>query len=55
MGEYPQRHRDEYEQEWSKAINRFELEFLTEFCTADGNIDWEKLVRFNSAARNDVV
>ena len=37
--------------EYSKVINRFTKEFLDSFCKIDGLIDWEKLVRFNSAAR----
>ncbi len=37
--------------EYSKVINRFTKEFLDSFCASDGLIDWEKLVRFNSAAQ----
>ncbi len=46
--DYPAEHRVIYESEWSKAVNRFEGEFLIEFSTEDGGIDWEKLTRFNS-------
>lgn len=49
MKDYPAQHRLEFEQEWSKALNRFTGEFINDFCTAEGAIDWEKLVRFNSA------
>lgn len=48
MRDHPIRHRIEFESEWAKAVNRFELAFLHEFATPDGGIDWEKLVRFNS-------
>lgn len=48
MRDYPKQHRATYEEEWSKAVNRFERDFLIEFATEDGGIDWEKLVRFNS-------
>lgn len=48
MRDHPTEHRAVYEQEWSKAVNRFEREFLNEFATEDGGIDWEKLARFNS-------
>jgi hypothetical protein len=41
-------HRAIYEQEWNKAVNRFEREFLNEFATEDGGINWEKLTQFNS-------
>jgi len=30
------------------STNRFELDFLTNFGNADGSINWEKLVRYNS-------
>jgi len=33
------------------AVNRFTREFMAEFCTPDGAIDWEKLVQFNSSAK----
>jgi hypothetical protein len=48
MRDYPLRHRTAFEREWGKAVNRFERDFLNEFATPDGGIDWEKLVRFNS-------
>ncbi len=33
-----------------KMINRFTHEFSSLFCKQDGSIDWESLVKFNSAA-----
>lgn len=48
MKDYPQRHRRLYQSEWNKAVNRFEREFLLNFSTPAGEIDWEKLVEFNS-------
>ncbi len=50
MGDYPLKHRAAFEEEWGKAINPFERDFLNESATEDGGIDWEKLVRFNSGA-----
>lgn len=29
-------------------INNFTMEFITDFCKETGEIDWEKLVVFNS-------
>jgi hypothetical protein len=46
--DYPAVHRAAYEIEREKAINRFTREFLNEFSTPEGGIDWEKLLRFNS-------
>lgn len=51
MRDHPVKHRIEFEAEWAKAVNRFEREFLDEFATKDGGIDWEKLTEFNSARR----
>lgn len=48
MHDYPIAHRTQFEIEWANAVNRFEREFLIEFATEKGEIDWEKLVRFNS-------
>jgi hypothetical protein len=48
MRGYPQQHRLLFKKEWDKATNRFELDFLTNFGNADGSINWEKLVRYNS-------
>lgn len=50
MEEYPTAHRRKYDREYAKAVNRFTKEFLNEFSSEDGTIDWEKLVRFNSGA-----
>lgn len=48
MRDEPATHRAEYEPAWDAAINRFTAEFVQGFCFEDGNIDWEKLVRFVS-------
>lgn len=34
--------------EYAKVINCFTKEFIEEFCLPDGQIDWVKIVRFNS-------
>lgn len=49
MKDYPQKHRQLYQAEWNKAVNRFEREFLLNFATQTGEIDWERLVEFNSS------
>lgn len=40
---------DEYLESYSKMINKFTLEFSNKFCKSDGSIDWEKIVKLNSA------
>lgn len=51
MRDHPKQHRAIFDEEWTKAVNRFTREFLIEFSTSDGNIDWDKLVRFNSGKK----
>ena len=48
MKDNPTRHREEYEQAWDAALNKFTRDFSNDFCFSDGRIDWEKLVRFVS-------
>lgn len=43
---------DVYLESYAKKINMFVKEFTIEFCKDSGEIDWEKLVKFNSAARS---
>ncbi|HED38749.1 MAG TPA: cytosolic protein [Ignavibacteria bacterium] len=42
---------DDFVKSYSQMINKFTKEFTNEFCKEDGEIDWEKLVRFNSEMR----
>lgn len=43
---------EEFEKSYIQMINKFTKEFSNEFCEDNGDIDWEKLVRFNSAAKS---
>lgn len=36
---------------YAQMINKFTKEFTTDFCKESGEIDWQKLVVFNSAAK----
>lgn len=40
---------EEFMLSYAQMINKFTLEFGKEFCKKDGSINWEKLVKFNSA------
>lgn len=40
---------DSFLTSYSQMINKFTKDFANEFCKDNGEIDWEKLVRFNSA------
>ncbi|MGX8729141.1 MAG: PmeII family type II restriction endonuclease [Lachnospiraceae bacterium] len=48
MGELPEKYVASYKESYNKASNRLVREFSNMFCRADGSIDWEKLVEFNS-------
>jgi hypothetical protein len=38
----------EFKESYGKLVNRLTKEFLQDFCKENGEIDWDKLVRFNS-------
>ena len=42
---------DVFMEAYSQVINKFTKEFADTYCKEDGKIDWEKLVRFNSAKK----
>jgi len=37
-----------FEQEYAQKVNALTREFLIRFCTEDGKVDWDKLLKFNS-------
>jgi len=41
----------QHDKAWAAAVNKFTREFIEEFCFANGNIDWEKLVKFVSETK----
>ncbi|MDR1883861.1 MAG: cytosolic protein [Prevotella sp.] len=43
---------DEFQQLYCQIINKFTKQFSNEFCRENGDIDWEKLVQFNSGKRH---
>jgi len=48
LGHKAKEKNDTFAVEYAKVINRFTLEFATEYCDSDGSILWGKLVKFNS-------
>lgn len=40
---------EDFIKSYSQMINKFTREFANDYCKDDGSIDWDKLVRFNSA------
>lgn len=49
LGHKAKEKNDDFIKSYSQMINQFTREFSNAFCKANGEIDWEKLVRFNSA------
>lgn len=52
LGFEAKKRNEEYDNLLASVINRFTREFMEQFCKESGEIDWEKLVRFNSAKTN---
>jgi hypothetical protein len=51
MRDDPDRHKPEFKLAWDHAFNRCLMEFA-EFCNSAGEIEWERLVEFNSGRRD---
>lgn len=43
---------DEFMTSYTRCINKFTKEFLNEYCNESGEIDWEKLLKYNSSKTN---
>lgn len=51
LGHMAQERNDEFDESYSRVLNKFTLAFGTEFCNRDGSINWNKLTELNSKAR----
>ncbi len=49
LGHRSKERNDDFMQSYANKLNKFTLDFATDFCLENGAIDWEKLVKFNSA------
>lgn len=49
LGHKAKEKNDDFVQSYSQMINKFTKEFANIFCKDNGEIDWDELVRFNSA------
>lgn len=49
LGHQAKERNDDFVRSYSQMINKFTREFAGTFCLENGSIDWDKLVRFNSA------
>jgi hypothetical protein len=51
LGHLAKERNDDFMLSYSQMINKFTKEFANEFCRDSGEIDWERLVRFNSGMK----
>jgi hypothetical protein len=51
LGHKAREKNDDFMKSYSQMINKFTKEFANEFCDDNGAINWEKLVKFNSASK----
>jgi hypothetical protein len=49
LGHKAKEKNEDFIKSYSKMINKFTVEFAKDFCNKAGEINWEKLVKFNSA------
>lgn len=49
LGHRAKQRNDEFDKEYAKVTNLFTAQFIRDFCSVDGAINWEKVVAFNSA------
>jgi hypothetical protein len=49
LGDKAKLRNDEFQTEYDKVTNKFTGLFIEEYCLPDGSIDWEKIVKLNSA------
>lgn len=48
IGYRAKEHNDSFDSEKNRVVNRFTKQFLDDYCDISGNIDWDKLVEYNS-------
>lgn len=51
LGHKAKERNEEFMKSYAKMINKFIREFTIEYCFEDGSIDWNKIVKLNSAMR----
>lgn len=54
LGHKAKERNDDFLKSYSQMINKFTKEFTTNFCCEDGAIDWNKLVKLNSAIKQTI-
>jgi hypothetical protein len=52
LGHKAREQNDEFQKSYAQMINKFTKQFSNDFCKDNGEIEWEKLVQFNSGKTN---
>jgi hypothetical protein len=53
LGDNAKERNDDFQDKYASMINRFTKEFINTFCKVNGEIDWQKLVEFNSGKQTN--
>ena len=51
LGHKARERNDDFQKSYAQMINKFTKEFSNTYCNDNGEIDWEKLVKFNSGKK----
>lgn len=51
LGHKSKERNEEFMQSYSNMLNKFTQEFIKDFCKENGEIDWQKMVEFNSGGK----
>jgi hypothetical protein len=49
LGSKAKERNEEFAHLYAQTINKFTRQFIDNFCKESGEVDWEKIVKFNSA------
>jgi len=52
IGHKAKERNEEFNREYGKVLNKFSKQFIESFCKKNGEIDWERIVEFNSGMNN---
>jgi hypothetical protein len=55
LGKNAKQHNDEFQKSYTQLINKFTKQFAIDFCKDNGEIDWTKLVKFNSSKKQTML
>jgi hypothetical protein len=53
LGHKAREQNNEFQKTYNKLLNRFVKEFSNKYCKSSGEIDWDKIVKFNSGKKRD--